>query len=176
MKQITVLGVGNILFSDEGLGVRVVEALDAAYTFSPNVNLVDGGVLGLNLLSTLSDADHLIVVDAVKNGGEPGTLHRLEGEQIPSRILAKNSLHQVDLLESLTLCKALDNVPETVILGAEPLDINTLSLELTPPVEDKVDDLVDFVCKELDRLGAEYWPRDSEDDRQIRVPAVNNPL
>jgi hydrogenase maturation protease len=173
MKRITVLGVGNILFCDEGLGIRVVEALDAAYAFSPNVKLVDGGVLGLNLLATLTDADHLIVVDAVKNGGEPGTLHRLEGEEIPSRILAKNSLHQVDLLESLTLCQALDHVPKTVILGVEPMDIDTVSLEMTPPVRNKVDELVRLVCKELERLGAEFRPRASEESRQIHVPAEN---
>ncbi|MEJ2024266.1 MAG: HyaD/HybD family hydrogenase maturation endopeptidase [Deltaproteobacteria bacterium] len=176
MKRITVLGVGNILFCDEGLGIRVVEALDSAYTFSPNVKLVDGGVLGLNLLATLTDSDHLIVVDAVKNGGQPGTLHRLEGDEIPSRILAKNSLHQVDLLESLTLCQALDHVPETVIIGAEPMDIDTVSLEMTPPIREKMDELVHMVCRELERLGAEFWPRDSEEGRHIHVPTENKLL
>ncbi|MFP3910945.1 MAG: HyaD/HybD family hydrogenase maturation endopeptidase [Desulfobacteraceae bacterium] len=164
--QITVLGVGNILFSDEGVGVRAIEALDASYTFADNIHLVDGGVLGLNLLATLAEADYLIVVDAVRNGGAPGTLYRFEGEQIPRRILAKNSLHQVDLLESLTLCQALDRVPETVIVGVEPEDIETLSLELTPAVKEKIEDLIHMVFTELDRLGAGYHPRRSPPDHQ----------
>ena len=130
--DIMVLGVGCILYSDEGFGVRVVEKMETVYKFSDNVLLVDGGVLGINLLGVISKPDHLIVVDAIRNKGKPGDLHRLAGDQIPQRIRAKNSLHQVDFLEALTLCQALDKVPETVIIGVEPEDIDTQSLELTP--------------------------------------------
>ncbi len=158
-RHITVLGVGNILFTDEGVGIHTLESLRERYEFSPDVSLEDGGVLGMNLLGIISEADHLIVVDAIKNGKAPGTLHRLQGEEIPKRVFAKNSLHQVDLLEALTLCQALDKVPETVIVGIEPKDIETVGLELTPPVREKVDDLILMVLGELDRLGAEYRPR-----------------
>ncbi len=157
--HIMILGVGNILFTDEGVGVRVVEALEDRYQFPRNVTIEDGGVLGINLLGVISEADHLIVVDAVRNGGEPGSLYRLEGEEIPRRILAKNSLHQVDLLEALTLCQALDRTPETVILGVEPADIETLATELTPTVRDKVDDMMNMVLAEIERLGAAYSVR-----------------
>ena len=155
-KHIMVLGVGNLLFTDEGVGIHAVKTLLERYEFSQNVSIEDGGVLGINLLGIISEADDLIVVDAIRNGGAPGTLYRLEGDDIPKRILAKNSLHQVDLLEALTLCQALDKVPETVIVGVEPEDIETLSLELTPPVQEKMDDLIAMVLKELDRLGAGY--------------------
>ena len=115
--DVMVLGVGCILYTDEGFGVRVVEKMEALYEFSDNVLLVDGGVLGINLLGVISKPDHLIVVDAIRNKGKPGDLYRLAGDQIPQRIRAKNSLHQVDFLEALTLCQALDKVPETVIIG-----------------------------------------------------------
>jgi hydrogenase maturation protease len=153
-KRITVLGVGNILFRDEGVGVRVVERLHERYEFPENVNLVDGGVLGLGLLGVISETDHLIVVDAVRNHGEPGTLYRLEGEEVPKRLYAKNSLHQVDLLETLAVVPALDHEPDTVILGVEPEDIETMSLELSPPVRDAVGSLMEGVLRELARLGA----------------------
>jgi hydrogenase maturation protease len=152
-KQIMVLGVGNLIFTDEGVGIHVIRKLEERYGFPENVSIQDGGVLGINLLGVISAADHLIVVDAVKNGGRPGDLHRLEGKEIPKRILAKNSLHQVDLLEALTLCQALDKVPETVILGVEPKDIESVGLELTPVVQEKLDNLIDMVLEELDRLG-----------------------
>ena len=97
--------------------------------------MVDGGVLGINLLGVISKPKHLIVVDTMRNKGKPGDLYRLEGDAIPERIRAKNSLHQVDFLEALTLCQALDNVPQTVIIGVEPEDIQTLSLVLTPTVQ-----------------------------------------
>ena len=152
-KHIMVLGVGNLLFTDEGIGIHAIRKLDERYNFPENVSIQDGGVLGINLLGVISAADHLIVVDAVKNGGKPGDLHRLEGEEIPKRVLAKNSLHQVDLLEALTLCQALDKVPETVIVGVEPKDIESVGLELTSPVKEKMASLIDMVLKELDSLG-----------------------
>ena len=124
-----ILGVGCILYSDEGFGVRVIETIQERYEFPENVLVVDGGVLGINLLGVISKPDRLIVVDAIRNKGKPGDLYRLEGAAIPERIRAKNSLHQVDFLEALTLCQALDKVPETVIVGVEPEDIETQSLE-----------------------------------------------
>ena len=154
-----ILGVGCILFSDEGFGVRVIEKLEERYMFPDNVSVVDGGVLGVNLLGVISQADQLIVVDAIRNKGNPGDVYRLSGEQIPERIRAKNSIHQVDFLETLTLCRAIDKVPETVIVGVEPLDIETLSIELTPVTAAKVDVMIDMVLSELDRLDTTYDKR-----------------
>ncbi len=158
--QVTILGIGNILLTDEGFGVRVIEKLFDAYAFPDNVAVVEGGVLGIHLLGTLSKADHLIVVDAVKNKQPPGTLYRLEKEELPERILMKNSLHQTDFLETLTLCQMIDKAPETiVVLGAEPEDIETHSVELTPVVAARVDATVARVLRELDRLGVSYAKR-----------------
>lgn len=156
---VMVLGIGCILYSDEGFGVRVVEKMEALYKFSDNVLLVDGGVLGINLLGVISKPDHLIVVDAIRNKGKPGDLYRLAGDQIPQRIRAKNSLHQVDFLEALTLCQALDKVPETVILGVEPADIETQSLELTPATQSRIAPMIDMVLDEVKRFGGSYWKK-----------------
>jgi hydrogenase maturation protease len=158
-KHILVLGIGNTLFSDEGFGVHVVEKLQERYDFADNVSVVDGGVLGLGLMGIISQADHLIVVDAVRNKGMPGDFHRIDGPAIPERIRAKNSLHQVDFIEALSVCRVLDKVPETVIFGVEPEDIDTLSLELTPTIQARVDGMIDMVLVELDRLGASYRKR-----------------
>ncbi len=155
--QITILGIGNILLTDEGFGVRVIEKLFDEYEFPDNVAVVEGGVLGIHLLGTLSKTEHLIVVDAVKNRQPPGTLYRLEKEELPERILMKNSLHQTDFLETLTLCEMIDKAPKTiVVLGAEPEDIVTHSVELTPVVAARVDETVARVLVELDRLGVSY--------------------
>ncbi len=168
-EHIMILGVGCILFADEGFGVRVIEKLEERYTFPDNVSVVDGGVLGVNLLGVISQADQLIVVDAIRNLGDPGDLYRLTGDQIPQRIRAKNSIHQVDFLEALTLCQALDKVPETVIVGIEPLDIETLSIDLTPVTASKVDTMINMVLAELDRLETPYEKR-----KQKHVPG--NPI
>lgn len=152
--NITVLGIGNILLTDEGFGVRVIEKLFSKYVFPDNVSLVDGGVLGINLLGVIADAQHLIVVDAVKNKQPPGTLYRLEKDELPERILLKNSLHQTDFLETLTLCQVIEEVPQTtVVMGVEPEDILTHSVEMTPTVAARVDEMMDLVLRELDHLG-----------------------
>jgi len=159
-EHVMILGVGNILLSDEGFGVRVVEALEERYDFPDNVSVIDGGVLGINLMGIISEADQLIVVDVIRNGGRPGDLYRIDGEAIPERIRAKNSLHQIDFLESLTLCQALDKVPETVIVGVEPRDIETLSVDLTAATADRIDDVIQMVLAELDRLKVVYTEKE----------------
>lgn len=151
-----ILGVGNILFSDEGFGIRVVETLEERFDFPDRVSVIDGGVLGINLMGIIAEADQLIVVDVIRNKGNPGDLYRLAGGAIPERIRAKNSLHQIDFLEALTLCQALDKVPETVIVGVEPEDINTLAVELTATTANRIEDMIGMVLAELDRLGVAY--------------------
>jgi hydrogenase maturation protease len=157
--HVMILGVGCILFRDEGFGVRVIEELQRRYTFPENVSVVDGGVLGINLMGVIAEADHLIVVDVIRNHGAPGDLYRLAGEQIPERIRAKNSLHQIDFLESLTLCQALDHVPETVIVGVEPEDIETLGIALTATTLGRMDAVIGMVLSELERLKTPYFPQ-----------------
>ena len=152
-QHVMILGVGNLLFADEGFGIRVVEEMERRYAFPENVSLVDGGVLGVSLLGVMSQADHLIVVDVIRNQGTPGDIYRLEGDAIPERIRAKNSLHQVDFLEALTLCQAMDKVPEAVIIGVEPEDIRTLQTELTITTKNKIEAIVQMVLEELERLG-----------------------
>ncbi|MFZ5569302.1 MAG: HyaD/HybD family hydrogenase maturation endopeptidase [Thermodesulfobacteriota bacterium] len=158
-EQILILGVGCILYTDEGFGVRVVEELERRYEFPENVTLMDGGVLGLNLLGVISDADRLIVVDVIRNNGRPGDRYRLAGAAIPERVRAKNSLHQVDLLEALTMCQALDKVPETVIVGAEPGDIESMGIELTETLRRQIDPVIGMVLTELDAAGVSYRQR-----------------
>ena len=162
--DVMVLGIGCTLYSDEGFGVRVVEKMEQDYEFPDDVLLVDGGVLGVNLLGVISKPNHLIVVDAIRNKGEPGDLYRLDGDEIPQRIRAKNSLHQVDFLEALTLCQALDHVPETVIVGIEPEDIDTMCVDLTPITRAKMNDVIAMVLAELDRLGKSYVKKGNADN------------
>ncbi len=154
--NIIILGVGNVLFSDEGFGIRVIEVLKDQYVFAKNVSIIDGGVLGINLMGIIAQADKLIVVDVIRNNGSPGDIHRIEGEAIPDRIRAKNSLHQIDFLEALTLSQALEKTPETLILGIEPQDIETLKPELTTIALDQINNIIFEVLKELDHMKIKY--------------------
>jgi len=156
MERIIVLGVGNILLRDEGIGVRVVEELQRRYSFPENVRLVDGGTQGLWLMSTIQEADRLVVVDAILGRGEPGTLYRLERDDLPKGLRAKQSAHDSDLVEALNLCNLLESGPKSVVVvGVEPENIQPFGLEMTDAVAAKVDELIDMVLGELRLLGVE---------------------
>jgi len=156
LESIVVLGVGNILLHDEGIGVRVVEELDRRFIFPERVRLVDGGTQGLWLLPTIQQADHLIVVDAVLGGGKPGTLYRLGREDLPTGLRVKQSAHDTDLVEALNLSSLLGTGPKsTLVLGIEPENIEPYGLELTPAIQAKIEELVTLVLNELKNFGVE---------------------
>jgi hydrogenase maturation protease len=153
-ERIVVLGVGNILLRDEGIGVRVVEELDRCFSFPENVRLVDGGTQGLWLIPTIQEADHLIVVDAVLGKGKPGDTYRLEREDLPKGLRMKQSAHDSDLIEALNLCALIDQDPASVVvIGIEPDEIVQMNIELSPTMIGKIDDLVALVLTELRALG-----------------------
>ena len=150
------LGVGNILLQDEGVGVRVVEALERQYVFSDNVETMDGGTLGLRLMEAIGACDYLIVVDAVLNGGPPGSLYRLTGDDLRKSLAFKNSLHQVDLVETLAYCGLVGNRPECVIVGVEPKEYTAYSDALTPLIREKLEHITQEVLKEVAAAGGAY--------------------
>jgi hydrogenase maturation protease len=155
-KKILVLGIGNLLLRDEGVGIHVVNELSARYQFSENVELVDGGTLGSRLIGVMSDCDELIVVDAVKNGGTPGSLYRMEGTELSLNSPIKNSLHEASFLETLLQCQILGYEFKTVIIGIEPEDLSPWSDELTPTVKSQVPELVQAVLREISRAGGHF--------------------
>ena len=155
-NHILVLGVGNILLRDEGVGVRVIEHLLAQYSFSSNVELMDGGTLGVRLLDPIANAGVLIVVDALRNGQPPGTVYRMSAEELPRCISFKNSLHQTGLLETLAYAEMLGKRPETVVIGVEPADISPWGLELTETLKDRIPDVTGCVLREIEQAGGWY--------------------
>ncbi len=156
MKKILVLGVGNILLADEGVGVRVAQKLEKEYTFSDNVLVMDGGTLGIRLMDCIMDCDYLIVVDAVQNGQPPGTLYRLLGDDLRKSMSFKDSMHQADLVETLTHCELVGHRPQSVVIGIEPKEFAPWSEELTPVIQEKIDDLKKMVLKEVKDAGGSY--------------------
>ncbi len=153
-KKITVLGVGNILLKDEGVGVRVVERLKEAYSFPENVTLMDGGTAGLDLLPFIEGMDHIIVVDTVKTSDPPGSIFRFTPEDIDVKVPYKTSLHQIGMVEVFALADALGKkIGQVVILGIQPEDISGWGLDLTDTIEAKVPRLMELVTGELEALG-----------------------
>lgn len=152
MARALILGVGNLLLSDDGVGVRVIERLQATHTFPADVQLLDGGTCGLDLLHYLEGIDRLIVVDAANLGKPPGTIQRFAGEDVPAFMGLKISPHEINLPELLFSAKLTGIYPaEVVILGIQPQTLET-SLELSPPVAAQVPTLAALVLAELGRI------------------------
>jgi hydrogenase maturation protease len=153
MKQTLVLGLGNILLRDEGVGVRVVERLQELYRFPPEVQVLDGGTLGLDLMSYVEAADRLLVIDAMDAGAEAGTLGRLEGEEVPAFLSVKLSPHQMGLSDLLAAARLRDAYPEQVVLWGVQPEVVDVGLDLSPAVAAQVDVLVDKAVAELRQWG-----------------------
>lgn len=161
-KQILVLGVGNILYTDEGVGVRCVEQLEQDYDFSENVTLMDGGTLGSRLMDPIMQSDILIVADAVLGDGGPGAVYRLEGEDLRQSLSFRNSMHQTDLVDTLVYCELAGKRPDAVVIGIEPNDYHTMALELSEPMKEHLPDMMQAVLKEIELAGGSFVQRKNQ--------------
>ncbi len=154
-----ILGLGNILLGDEGVGVRVVERLLARYDFPQDTQVMDGGTLALDLLPYVEDADRLLVIDAVDLRAEPGTVVRIANEEVPVFLSVKLSPHQMGLADILSAAHLRGHLPgEMVLRGVQPGVIDT-TLDLSAPVATQVDVLVDGVLADLSQWGIEPTKR-----------------
>jgi hydrogenase maturation protease len=154
--SILVLGLGNILLKDEGVGVHVAQQLQQL-SLPCGVEVVDGGTAGLDVLLSAPTAEKLVVIDALKAGKQPGTIYKArlnidkldELERFFSRD-SKISLHQVGLLDALAAAVTLNRAPKQIlIIGVEPGKIDC-GLELTDEVKQKIPEIIDIVLKEIE--------------------------
>lgn len=144
-----VLGLGNILLSDEGVGVRAVEALVEQVPLPPDVEVLDGGTSGMDLLDQIAGRARLIVVDAVRTGRPPASVVRLAGDEVPAFFSAKLSPHQLGLSDVLAVLRLMDAAPaEITVIGVEPVSLD-LGLDLSPAVAASLAEVLALLRTEL---------------------------
>jgi hydrogenase maturation protease len=149
--NVLVLGIGNILLSDEGAGVKAVEELQNRYDCSDAVEIVDGGTVGFELLPYFENRSHILIIDAVKTGNKPGTIVRIDDP--PAFFQKKVSPHQIGLADVMGIAVITDNMPQNIALfGIEPKELST-GLELSQEVAGNLSQLVDMVVDELKAIG-----------------------
>lgn len=153
--RITVLGIGNLLWADEGFGVRCVEALQQRYEFTDNVTLIDGGTQGLYLIQHVQQADYLLIFDAVDYNMAPGTLKFVADDQVPRFLgVKKLSLHQTGFQEVLMLAQLTGHYPQRVLLiGCQPERMDDYGGSLRPCVKAALEMAVDAARQVLDEWG-----------------------
>jgi hydrogenase maturation protease len=152
---VLVLGLGNVLLGDDGLGPAAIARMEREYRMPPSVHLADGGTLGLSLLGLLAESDHVILVDAVRADSPPGSLVRLDGADVTDAVRDRLSPHQVGVADLLDTARLIDSYPSTVtLLGLVP-DAIHLSVARSSVVDDRLADLVVAVVREVQSLGYE---------------------
>lgn len=150
-----ILGIGNTILSDEGVGVRAAEALEAQYDLPEGVEVIDGGTSGMELLGPLSGTDLLLVLDAIKAGRPPGTVVKMAGDEVPVFFRSKLSPHQVSISDVLAGLEFSGDPPgDLVLIGVEPDNLE-LGLELTPAIAARVPEMVRMAVAELATRGVE---------------------
>lgn len=146
--RIAVLGIGNLLLQDEGVGIHLVQRL-ADKVNLPGVKIIDGGTAPDILSLVDNDIDKLIIVDAAVAGGKPGTIYRFNTDDLESASVAPVSLHELGVVDSLKLMSLLGNRPQAVtILGIEP-EVIDFGLELSPALEAKMPRIMELVLEEI---------------------------
>ena len=152
-KSVLVLGIGNLVMGDDGVGVLVAQQLQQRYRFPDNVEVMDGGTLGLDLLPKLENISNLIMIDAVETGKPAGTCVRLYGEELPIALETKLSPHQMGLKDLLAVSSLMGHTPkEMVLIGVQPGSID-MEIGLTVEVEAQLEILIANVLSELKDWG-----------------------
>jgi hydrogenase maturation protease len=156
-----VVGLGNPLMADDGLGLAALERLREAWEIPVEVTLIDGGTWGMMLLPMIEEAEELLLLDAVRAGGKPGTLTRLEREALPRYFSHKISPHQIDLREVLAVAELRGRLPNRIaVIGVEP-ELVEMRHSLSPSVEERVGEVVLAAVERLELWGHPCRPRET---------------
>lgn len=155
--DILVLGIGNVLWADEGFGVRAVEALNARYILPPNVRLMDGGTQGMFLLPYVRAARGLLIFDAIDFALEPGALRVIRAGDVPSYMGAKKvSMHQAGFQEVLAAAQLVGESPQSLVLiGVQPVQLDDYGGSLRPQVKARIPDALAAAVAELRGWGVQ---------------------
>lgn len=161
--RVLILGIGNVLWADEGFGVRCVERLAETKVFPDNVQLLDGGTQGLYLLPFIEEADVLVVFDAVDYGLEPGTLKLVKDEDVPAFMGAKKmSLHQTGFQDVIATAQLMGYCPDRLFLiGCQPEELEdyggglraVVAAQIDPAIQEALVYLQDFGIVPTDGVG-----------------------
>ena len=151
--EVTVLGIGNIILSDEGFGVRVVEYLKENYEFPQNVQLVDGGTLGVELTHFIIGTKKLLIIDSIDGDKPAGTIFHLVGDEIKNHFNEKISAHEIGIQDVLTMMEITGKIiPEVVVIGAQPFSLEA-GVELTEDMQKILPQIVDKSIEILQNWG-----------------------
>ena len=157
--RIVVLGIGNLLMHDDGVGIHLIRKLEAEFEFQPEIELIDGGTMGGDLLPYF-EAERILIVDAVNFDREPGYVGTLANDEILTRLTTKLSMHHLGLTDVLSQVKLLGLEPSDIFLvGIQPQSYGEMNIELSDPVASGLERMINIVCDKLQEWGVSCQPK-----------------
>lgn len=175
MKSIAVVGIGNILFQDEGIGCYAGKILEENYIFSNAIEFVDGGTLGFKLMTYFQSFEKVLIIDTVSIEAAAGSVHTLDTEGVMNVSRNRQTAHEVEVVEMLEICSILDNMAEVSMVGMVPEDIVSVNIGLTDTVKQAFPALMAEVIAELERSGVTCKSKTVQKSLDEVIAAYNTP-
>ena len=160
--RLAIVGAGTIIFKDEGVGVYAQKYIEKNYEFEADVTLVDGGVLGFQLMTYYQDYDKVLILDTITMEDEVGSIYNLPANEMLGLGSYKQTAHEVEIVEMLEICSVLEKMAEVNIIGIIPEDIISVHIGLSDKMKEKFFQFVDAAMTELDKSGIKYKRKDKE--------------
>jgi len=166
-RRIIVVGVGNVLFKDEGVGCYAAKMLETNYRFSPEIEIIDGATLGFKLMTYFQEYDDVIILDTVSIEEAPGSLYRLPSDVLLGLGSYRKTAHEVEVVEMLEICSMLDQIANVTIMGIVPEDIESVDIDLTDTLKKHFPAFIAEIVKEIQQLGVTVTAKDNQTFEEI---------
>ncbi len=173
--RVAIVGAGTVIYQDEGVGVYASKFLEKNYTFQGDVTLVDGGVLGFQLMTYYQDYDKVIILDTITMDDEVGSIYNLPSEELLGLGSYKQTAHEVEIIEMLEICSLLERMADVNIIGIIPQDIEKVNIGLTQQMQEKFNLFIEAALSELERSGVSYMKNDTSVALQEIIESYANP-
>lgn len=176
VMKILVLGIGNLLLSDEAVGVRIIEALERQYAFTPEIDIVDGGTAGMELIEAMANREHMIVADAVLTGSAPGTVTVLRDSEVPALFTRKISPHQLGLADVLMALQLTGEFPQRLTLvGVEPASLESV-IGLSDCVQQAIEPALAQILAALSASGILIRRKTAQEQAAYPTTCLSEPM
>ena len=172
--KIAVIGIGNVLFCDEGVGVYAAAFLQHNYSFAPSIDIVDGGTLGFKLMNFYQEYDRVIIIDTVSIDDTPGSIYNLPADALLGLGKYRNTAHEVEVVEMLEICSLLPKHAQVNVIGIVPEDIESVKIDLTPTIKQNFHHLIQTVIAQLQKENIAATPKEGISLEEI-LHHYNNP-
>ena len=152
MEKNIIIGVGNLLFCDDGIGIIAIKYLKENFAYTPELELLDGGTLGFNLAQYFLDYDNVFIIDTISASEETGTIYKIPSNELLGQRSYKKTAHEVEVVQMLEACELYDKKAKVTIFGIVPEDIHNVKIGLSKVLIDKFDVLIQTILEEVKLL------------------------